>query len=114
MRSCGLWNKDPRNSFGNFTYLKDYFLDLSTPPLLPGFFYCYRFLLRIVYLFAFILSTQLVHGQQLIEKKLEQNVSEARSDSERIVSLGQLSQYYYANKDFQKGDSLIENQIMLA
>ncbi len=31
-----------------------------------------------------------------------------------ILKLGQLSSYYYANKNFEKGDSLIEKQIMLA
>jgi tetratricopeptide (TPR) repeat protein len=55
-----------------------------------------------------------VYGQQHIEEKLQQNFNQSRSDSERIINLGQLSQYYYANKNFVKGDSLIEKQIMLA
>jgi hypothetical protein len=55
-----------------------------------------------------------VLAQPFIEESLRQKITEARSDSERIISLGHLSAYYYANKDFEKGDSLIEKQIMLA
>ena len=64
--------------------------------------------------FALTLCFTVVHAQQYIEEKLEQNFNAAKSDSEMILKLGQLSSYYYANKNFEKGDSLIEKQIMLA
>ncbi len=77
------------------------------------------------YLFAgFLLKAMLVFlaantpvasfGQKNIEDSLFRSYSMAQSDSDRIVSLGRLSDYYYANKNFSKGDSLIEKQIMLA
>ncbi len=53
-------------------------------------------------------------SQQVVEETLLQRYREARSDSEQIVRMGQLSDYYYANKKFVKADSLIEKQIMLA
>lgn len=60
------------------------------------------------------LSSFFLWGQDFIEKSLINKYNEARSDSDRILQLGQLSAYYFANKDFVKGDSLIEKQIMLA
>jgi hypothetical protein len=62
----------------------------------------------------FLLTGLSAIGQLDIEEKLRQHISNARSDSEKIVRLGQLSQFYYANKDFERGDSLIEKQIILA
>jgi hypothetical protein len=53
-------------------------------------------------------------GQERIEKNLYQKYNAAKSDIEKINQLGQLAEYFYANKNFQKGDSLIEKQIMLA
>ena len=60
------------------------------------------------------LSSFFLWGQDFIEKSLINKYNEARSDSDRILQLGQLSAYYFANKDFVKGDSVIEKQIMLA
>src|SRR5688572_26967187 len=65
-------------------------------------------------LFFIYLNLPELKSQPEIENKLKLRINQASSDSERIVRLGQLSQYYYANKDFTKGDSLIEKQIMLA
>lgn len=74
----------------------------------------FRILLRFLFIGLELTTCTLVHGQQSIEESLLGNFSRARSDSEKIVSLGELSAYYYANKNFEKGDSLIERQIMLA
>ncbi len=52
--------------------------------------------------------------QPAIESRLIHNCRVANSDSDRIIEMGRLSDYYYANKDFTSGDSLIEKQIMLA
>ena len=82
--------------------------------VLRKFICCFRFPKRIVLFFILLVNFLAVFGQQDIEEKLNQNFNEAKSDSERIVKLGKLSQYYYANKNFVKGDSLIEKQIMLA
>ncbi len=54
------------------------------------------------------------NSQADIENKLILHSRQASSDSERIVSMGILADYYYANKNFERGDSLIEKQIMLA
>lgn len=56
----------------------------------------------------------LAAGQPGIEENLIRSCREAGSDSDRIVRMGRLSDYYYANKNFSSGDSLIEKQIMLA
>jgi len=53
-------------------------------------------------------------AQDNTEAKLYQEYKAARSDSVRVVILGQLSSFYYGKKDQQKGDSIIEKQIMLA
>lgn len=53
-------------------------------------------------------------SQQLIEDKLIQQYEESKTDSIKIIRLGQLSEYYYAIKNFPKGDSVIEKQINLA
>jgi len=49
-----------------------------------------------------------------VEEKFKQQFEQARSDSEKIVSLGRFAEYQYAIKNFAKGDSLIEKEIMLA
>ncbi len=56
----------------------------------------------------------LSRSQQKVEDSLYQRYNKAINDEDRIKSLGALSDYYYANKNFSKGDSLIEKQIMLA
>lgn len=53
-------------------------------------------------------------AQRGVEERLLRRYSEATTDSERVVRIGPLADYYYANKDFHKADSLIEKQIMLA
>ncbi|MEO7924767.1 MAG: hypothetical protein ABIR30_13880 [Chitinophagaceae bacterium] len=76
--------------------------------------HCLRVPLRVALttLFAFLLLP--LAAQRSIEEKLQQNITNAPSDSEKIERLGLLSQFYYANKNFRKGDSLIEKQIILA
>jgi len=91
-----------------------YILTLPKLTVLQKFRNRFRACLRTTLFFVGILPFAPVQGQQGSEAKLIQDSRTAKSDSERIVSLGQLSQYYYANKDFVKGDSLIEKQIMLA
>ena len=73
-------------------------------------YFVYRAGLAVLLLLCSIFS----RGQDFIEKNLINKYNSAKSDSDRIVQLGQLSEYYFANKDFIKGDSLIEKQIMLA
>ena len=53
-------------------------------------------------------------AQTDIENTLIRNFQDAKSDTGRIHSLSLLADYYFANKDFKKGDSVIERQIMLA
>jgi hypothetical protein len=53
-------------------------------------------------------------AQQVVEDSLLRRFEEARNDSERVMILERLSDYYYAVKNFRKGDSLIEKQIILA
>lgn len=53
-------------------------------------------------------------GQNTVEEKLWNKYKQAHSDSTIIVSIGELAHFYFANKDFDKADSLIERQIMLA
>ncbi len=55
-----------------------------------------------------------INGQQYIEDSLLRSVNSSRSEVEKIKNLERLSDYYYANKNFTAGDSLIEKQIMLA
>lgn len=52
-------------------------------------------------------------AQRTVEDRLYQAYSTA-ADSNRIYLLKQLSDYYYAKKDFAKGDSIIEKMIMRA
>ena len=74
----------------------------------------FYFLLRAMLLFLFCSAATSLFSQQYIEDSLYRSCKQATSDSDRIVRLGRLSDYYYANKNFAKGDSLIEKQIMLA
>ncbi len=53
-------------------------------------------------------------AQRMIEEKLLRRLEAAGSDSERVIRIGPVADYYYANKDFEKADSLIEKQIMWA
>lgn len=57
---------------------------------------------------------QVTFSQEDPEARLLRAYDNARSDSERVVYLGKLSEYYYAYKDFNKGDSIIEKQIITA
>ncbi len=69
---------------------------------------------RQLILFAIVLISLTTYGQQSVEEKFRQQIATAKSDSERIISLGRFSKYQYAIKNFVAGDSLIEKQIMLA
>lgn len=70
--------------------------------------------MRLLLLLLWVVSNKTARAQPFIEESLRQKITASGSDSERIINLGHLSAYYYANKDFEKGDSLIEKQIMLA
>jgi hypothetical protein len=52
--------------------------------------------------------------QNAWETELRNACNTAASDSERITRLDHLAQYYFSNSQFQKGDSVIERQIMVA
>jgi tetratricopeptide (TPR) repeat protein len=54
------------------------------------------------------------YAQQDTESRLLLACSATTSDTARVLLLGQLSDYYYASKNYIKGDSVIEKQIMLA
>lgn len=72
------------------------------------------FLKRFTTLVLSLLISFYGRSQADIETSLITNCQLATSDSDRIIKMGRLSDYYYANKDFTSGDSLIEKQIMLA
>lgn len=71
-------------------------------------------LLRLGLILLLVAICSLAKSQQYIEDSLVRSCQFASSDSDRIVKMGRLSHYYYANKNFTSGDSLIEKQIMLA
>ncbi len=73
-----------------------------------------RFFIQAIVIFLLLLAPGIVHTQQDVEDKLIRNCAEAKNDSDYIVKMGWLSDYYYANKIFSKGDSVIEKQIMRA
>jgi tetratricopeptide (TPR) repeat protein len=64
--------------------------------------------------FLLLISCLGADAQQYVEENLISICRGAKSDSDRLVSMEALSDYYYANKNFIKGDSVIEKQIMLA
>jgi tetratricopeptide (TPR) repeat protein len=66
-----------------------------------------------LFLFPFLLVTQL-YAQDTLEKQLSQQFKNAQNDSDRIMALQQLSNYYYARRDEVKGDSVIDKQLMIA
>jgi hypothetical protein len=70
--------------------------------------------LKVTLLIMMCIASGSVWGQEEIEKNLYQKYNAVKSDIEKINQLGQLAEYFYANKNFEKGDSLIEKQIMLA
>lgn len=55
-----------------------------------------------------------LNAQDNLEDRLIRETGVVATDSGRIMALGQLSDYYYASKQFSKGDSVIEKLIMLA
>jgi len=69
---------------------------------------------RVVCVFLLLSGLQVLHAQQNVEDSLIRKCRESKSDSELFENLRSLSDYYYANKDFEKGDSVIEKQIMHA
>ena len=75
---------------------------------------CVIFSHKSLWVVALIMSSLVAQSQRAVEEKLYRRYNEARSDSEQIIGIGQLADYFYANKNFQKADSLIEKQIMLA
>jgi hypothetical protein len=81
-------------------------------PLFPRIRISRRFNL----LFALILTCipWSVYSQKHIEDSLIKSCNSAKTDFEAINRLGALSDYYFANKMFSKGDSLVEKQLMLA
>ena len=74
------------------------------------------FFCRLLFFLLFWLAypSQILHAQDKLEQLLNRELAEAKTDSIRIVILGKLADYYYAEKNEIKGDSLIEKQIMLA
>ena len=63
---------------------------------------------------AITLPITKLKGQEIIGQNLKKQILQARSDSERVLLMGELSRYYYATKDFPVADSIFERQIMLA
>jgi L-rhamnose mutarotase len=66
-----------------------------------------------LFLFPFLFVTQL-YAQDNPEKQLSQQFQNAQNDSDRIMALQQLSNYYYARREEVKGDSMIDKQLMIA
>jgi hypothetical protein len=73
-----------------------------------------RFFLGVIFFILTSLWVMNAGAQQNVEDNLVRNCREATNDSDYIVKTGWLSDYYYANKNFLKGDSVIEKQIMRA
>jgi len=76
-----------------------------------GSFLC-RFLFILLLLLAY--PRHVLYAQDKLEQLLYRQLEEAKTDSIHIVVLGKLADYYYAEKNENNGDSLIEKQIMLA
>jgi len=72
------------------------------------------YLFRVLVIVVFLLQAGNGNGQEIIGENLKKQILLARSDSERVLLMGELSRYYYATKDFQAADSVFERQIMLA
>lgn len=64
--------------------------------------------------FIIFLITAKANAQEIIGRNLEKQILQARSDSEKVLLMGELTRYYYATKDFPTADSLFEREIMLA
>ncbi len=73
-----------------------------------------RHILKLGILFYFLFNAYSGVSQQLVEENLIQKFEQSKNDSDRILKLGHLVDYYYSIKEFKKGDSLIEKQIILA
>lgn len=101
--------------FRNFPYLiveyfiKNYFFLMGSIQTKSKSFF-----LQVILIFLSLITTATTHAQQYVEDNLIRNCREAKNDSDYIVKMGWLSDYYYANKNFLKGDSVIEKQIMRA
>jgi hypothetical protein len=55
------------------------------------------------------------NGQYFVkEKRLSQQVLSAVNDSVRIIRLGELADFYYIYRDENKGDSVLQRQLLLA
>ena len=97
-----------------------FFITYATFHLLPTFhlavkrlFYC-SLIPRAAGLVILLLAHLAGLGQSNLEEKLRIACFESATDSEKIIRLDQLSRFYYATKNFTRGDSAIERQIMLA
>lgn len=66
--------------------------------------------------FAILLfSIQVCIAQNPVQvQKLTQKISEAKSDSDRIVALGNLAEYYYIFRLESKADSILQHQLNIA
>lgn len=109
MRDCGSWNKQVHK----VSYLISiYFLVPKLTSLRLKFteIFHQRLIIILIILFPCIP----VFSQTSPELKLFEFINRSRSDSERISRMGELCKYYYANKTFDKADSVFERQIMLA
>ena len=84
-----------------------------TPPRRSGGFCSYQILIG-AWLFVFYLSPLFATGQSHLESQMFEAYTNADNDSLRLLRMNQLSGYYYSAKNFGKGDSIIEKQIMLA
>lgn len=69
---------------------------------------------RLLGILCLLLTVSVVCGQSTMESRLIKHINTAASDSQRITLMGELTRYYYANKYFQKADSLFEKQLMMA
>lgn len=88
-------------SFKKFTQVLSMFLRL-------------RYSLKILFFFLFLFSAYASAGQQLNEQYFIEKYKISNSVSEKILSLKNLSDYYYTIKNFEKGDSVIEKLIIEA
>ena len=69
---------------------------------------------NLLFLLVFTCLTGKIYSQKHIEDSLIRSCNTAKTDLDAIKRLGALSDYYFANKMFSKGDSLVEKQLMLA
>lgn len=73
-----------------------------------------KLLLKSLLIFSTVFFTNQTYSQEKIEYNLIRAIETAPSDTAKTKIMGKLSRYYYANKSFEKADSVFEKSIMLS